>query len=164
MDELFRAIDGNRPGSLNDILRMAAFHEPLFDLLNSPNPGYNNCTPLLHALKRPGVLPEIVRLLLEAGSCTEAGPFGALHCALSAHQPSPILKLLFEFKADIYRLMPLEGGETDEKAGELQEFSLLHLALFVGASAGVIQLLCQEGGSLLINNQRNSLKETPLSK
>jgi hypothetical protein len=167
MDELFRAIDGNRPGSLNDYLRMTVFEEPLFDLLNRPNSGYANCTPLLYALKRPGILPEIVQMLLEAGSCTEAGPFGALHCALVAHQPLPIVKLLFDFKADIYRLSPLEGFEDEiahEKAAEGQEFSLLHLALFVGASREVIVLLCREGGALLVNNQQNLMKETPLSK
>lgn len=164
MDELLRAIDGNRPGSVKDLLRMTDFNEPLFDALNRPLQHAQTDTALIYALRRPGILPEVLVLLLEAGSDTESGPFGALHCALLSHQPLPILKLLLAFKADIFRSVPLTESTEEKDAEGEGEFSLLHLALFVRASREVIQWLCREGGSLLINSQNNRFRETPLSK
>lgn len=174
MDQVFRAIEGNRLGSLKDCLRMTDFDEPLFDVLNRPSQEHG-CTPLMYALKQPAILPEILEFLLESGSDTEAGPLGALHYAITCHQPCGVLKLLLDYKADIYRLGPLAtdcpvaaARETvdDEKEveGQAATYSLLHLALQVGAGREVFELLCREGGALLINNQNNADRETPMSK
>lgn len=148
MDSLLRAIEGNRPGSLKDSLKMTHFNEPLFDLLAEP---------LNYALRQPGISPEIIQILLETGASTEGAPHGALWTALQNHQPLAIIKLLLEFKADLYRLVPLQP-EADEKEPHV-EYSFLHLCLYLGR-LDLFPLLSKE----LIEDQRNLFKETPLSK
>lgn len=147
MDELLRAIDGNRPGSLRDFLKMTTFNEPLFEVL---------ATPLNYALSQPGISAEIIQILLEAGANTEGAPHGALWTALQSHQPASIIELLLEFKADLYRLVPLQA-EVDEKEPHV-EYSFLHLCLFLER-----QDLLPFFSNELINDQRNLFKETPLS-
>lgn len=167
--DLYEAIRRNSVLEVENIIHSFTDTELRYKILNS-NSDNENETILQYAIQANCSL-KLIKLLLEYGSTTESETGEtALWMAISQNRPIELIILLLEFKADIFVLneIPdikdenLNPSENNEMTiSNLPVYSLLHLALTV-ENDEILRVLLNES-KLLVNDQRNRLKETPLS-
>ena len=184
-DELFNAVSSNSIGSLHAlILRLKSSSssspsptnsELVYNLLNRAHPG-KGLTVLQWAVR---VYPKtsfwIIKAILEYGGGTELpteikelnSNVTPLWTAVEMKHPIEMIRLLLSFKSDPFFLSnchPFMEDEKDSLNGNSEGYSLLHLAVKVEADEEIVHELVIVSKGILLNDQGNRLKETPLSK
>lgn len=175
-NELFRIVGDNSLAALHAFILNIKTAETVFELLNQKHPT-EHVTILQRAVDLyPQVASlKLINILLDYGANTEVGESTSkgdgfpsidinvesdrkfqtpLWSAVLKNAPYELVELLLEYKADIYFTHTIE---------DTKNYSLLHLAVFVGIDERTLDLLVESGKSLLVNDQRNSRKESPLS-
>ncbi len=171
-DELFRAVEVDDLAPLYSVIsRFKSELESLYSLLTQRHP-VKKLTVLQWAIKKyPKPSLKLLTVLLESGAGTELSAeedqqneVTPLWLAVERNLSPDIIRLLLEFKADVY--FKSDCFEDDEKSiiNHHEGYSILHLAVRMKAQEKTINLLIQAGGALLLNDQNNLLKETPISK
>lgn len=177
-DELFNAVSSNSIAGLHALilrLKSSSALQPdfVYNLLNKAHP-IKMFTILQWAI---GIYPKtslwVIRELLVYGAGTELpinhlttneeSPVTPLWMAIEKKHPVELVKLLLSFKSDPFFQCPFR---EDEKCGEIKEndgYSLLHIAVKVETDEEILNELIEASSGILLNDQNNSLKETPLS-
>ena len=174
------------------LLKLSSDRELLFNVLNKSHP-VNKLTVLQWAVKNyPRTSLQMIKILLNFGASTEvdatdtndnesyfdlnrqAPLWIALQKKGNGKETFGLVKLLLAYKADIYfRYNGFPFTDCfDEKEvigsqvfGDKKEgYSLLHLCVKSEANLEIMKLLISAGSKLLLNDNQNFRKETPLSK
>lgn len=181
-DELFGAVSSNSIAALHAlILRLKKLSpsapELVYSLMNRAHPA-RGLTVLQWAVRvYPKTSLWVIEELLVYGAGTELalavghGPVSVtptpLWTAVEKKLPIELIRLLLSFKCDIFFRSNFHPFTEDEKESlsETQEgYSLVHLAVNVGADGEILSELIKGSSGILLNDQVNRSKETPLSK
>lgn len=173
--ELFLSIQNDSINHLKFLLsRLKASNpEALYTLLTQRHL-QKNLTALQWAIQNyPKTSIDSIEILLNYGAGTEfdeefysEDTTTPLWMAVERNLPLKLVKLLLSFKADVYY------KASDEKSpvkDQVSGYSLLHLAILKqhehkAKDYDLITVLIDSGGEILLNDQGNHEKETPLSK
>lgn len=186
-DELFRAVGSEALTALHALIlkfpTSLAGKEAVYHLLNWPHP-QKKLTVLQWAVGNyPKTSLRVISILLDYGAGTELpenmsdnnfestatnGVGTPLWIAISRKLPVEMVRLLLNYKADIFFKSNVAPFSEDEKSNlscdRERGFTLLHLATKVGADEKVLKTILEESRGLLLNDQSNSLQQTALSK
>lgn len=181
-DELFRAVELNSLSALHALILAIptdlAGRETVFNLLNQAHPQRKLTVLQLAVGRYPNTSLRLIEVLLEYGAGTEL-PINwgksdpayrnilvtPLWIAVKLKVPVQVIRLLLNYKADIlFKCTCTPFYEGDKKSiEEANGFTLLHLAAKIEADEQVFRILLDGSSRLLLNDQSNHLKQTPLS-
>ena len=180
-DELFRAVELDALAALHALILKFSSDptgkEKVYDLLNRAHP-QRHLTILQFAVGRyPKTSLRLIEILLEYGAGTElainhkeiqnkAVLVTPLWIAIKRKLPIELLRLLLNYKADIFFKSNSAPFSEDEKSSLNENgdgFNVLHLAAKAEADEHVLRILFENSKGLLLNDQSNHLKQTPLS-
>lgn len=177
-DELFWAVESDALAALLALLHryqassLVAL-EARYNLLNHKHPQKELTVLQWGVLNFPKTSIRILKTLLEFGAETEIDL-----SSNSNYQPTPlwisiekkfpieIIRLLLDFKADIFFKSNCHPFTEDEKSfinGNLAGYSLLHLGVKMDVEEEILGLLIDSSEKILLDDQSNHFKETPLS-
>ena len=173
-DELFNAVSSNSIAALHALILRLNLNSPkpefVYNLLNRAHPRKGS-TVLQFAVKvYPKTSLRIIEELLIYGAGTELPPddtetpFTPLWIAVEMKHPLELVRLLLSFKSDIFFRSAFSHDEKDTLHKDGTGYSLLHLAVKVGADEEILKELIEASSNILLNDQCNNLEETPLSK
>lgn len=183
-DELFRAVESDALAAVHALILKfpADFNgkENVYNLLNKAHPRRNLSILQLAIGRYPKTSLRLIEILLEYGAGTEI-PINhkeienknllvtALWIAVKRKLPVEVIGLLLNYKADIFFKSNCSPFSADEKSilnchERTDGFSLLHLAAKIDGNEQVFRIILENSNRLLLNDQSNDLKFTPLSK
>lgn len=183
-DELFRAVESDALAAVHAlILKFPADlkgKENVFNLLNQAHPQRKLSILQLAVGRYPKTSLRLIEILLEYGAGTEL-PINheqvqnksvlvtSLWIAVKRKLPLEVVRLLLNYKAGIFFKSNSFPFSEDEKSNLICDkktdgFSLLHLAAKIDANEQVLKIIMENSSGLLLNDQSNYLKQTPLSK
>lgn len=177
-DELFAAVSTNSIAAIHALLLRLKLSpsapELLYNLLNRAHPGRGLTVLQWAARIYPQTSLWVIKELLGYGAGTELPTNGhesvtptPLWTVIEKKHPIELLQLLISYKCDLFYRSNCHPFTEDEKESlnETQEgYSLLHLAVKVGADQEILRELIKSSKGILLNDQINTSKETPLSK
>lgn len=182
-DELFKAVELNALAAVHAlILRFPSDlqgKEAVYNLLNRAHP-QRQLSILQFAVGRyPKTSFKLIEILLEYGAGTELPPnhkeiqnksvlVSCLWIAVKRKLPVEVIRLLLNYKADVLFKSDCSPFSEDEKSNLVSNdgkgFSLLHLATKIEADEQILRIILENSNGLILNDQSNHMKQTPLSK
>jgi len=185
-DELFKAVESDALAAVHAIiLKFPADlngKEDVYNLLNRAHPQRKLSILQLAIGRYPKTSLRVIEILLEYGAGTEI-PINheeidnksllvtTLWIAVKRKLPVEVIRLLLNYKADIFfksNCSPFSESEDEKSALNCDKmtagFSLLHLAAKIDGNEQVLRIILENSNKLLLNDQFNHLKLTPLSK
>lgn len=180
-DELFKAVELNALAAVHALILKfpgdSKGKEAVYNLLNRIHP-QRQLSILQFAVGRyPKTSLKLIEVLLEYGAGTEF-PLNheeihnksvlvtPLWIAVKKKSPVEVIRLLLNYKADIFFKSDGSPFSEDEKSNLISKddgFSFLHLAVKVEADEQILKIILDNTKGLLVNDQSNHLKQTPLS-
>ena len=187
-DDIFSAVQSNSLIALQ-VLLLHLNPEIRFDLLNNWHLERGLTVLQLAVLNYPMTSLKVIEILLENGAGTELPDYKIdlmsninssmikmetpLWISIELGHPVELVHLLLSYKCDIYFRSnggPFKDDFFDEKSvltsPTLTEgFNLVHLAVQCGSDLNILQSILDDDrtGTILLNDQNNSLKFTPIS-
>lgn len=149
--------------------------DQMYNLLNQGHPEKKLTALQFAVINYPRTSIRVIGVLLDYGAGTELPidftehndlesnmRVSPLWIAVREKHPLELVELLLAYKADVffkYRFDEDEKNDDGEGA-----YSLLHLAVKIGANEEIVKLLVNSTKSLLLNDRDNQTCSTPLSK
>lgn len=182
-DELFKAVELNALAAVHALILKFPSDlqgkEAVYHLLNRAHP-QRQLSILQFAVGRyPKTSLKLIEILLEYGAGTElplnhkkiqnkSVLVSCLWIAVKRKLPVEVIRLLLNYKADVLFKSDCSPFSEDEKSNlvsnDEEGFSLLHLATKIEADEQILRIILENSNGLLIHDQSNHMKQTPLSK
>lgn len=176
-DSLFKAVESDALAAVHALILSFPSgldgKENVYNLLNRAHPQRKTTVLQLAVNNYPKTSLRLIEILLDYGAGTELPEYSSIEgtplwIAVKRNLPVQVIRLLLNYKADIFFKSNFSPFSEDEKSNlncdKIDGFNLLHLAAKIEANEEILKIILENSFGLLLNDQSNHLRLTPLSK